>query len=615
MRRRWPLLAGAAVAFLLVPGCGETRKSAPAQPNVLLITLDTTRADAVGPGRHTPVLEAFRQEATCFPGACTPVPLTLPAHVTLLSGLEPRHHGVHENLVPPLPRERGFSLLAEEFREAGYATAAFVSSPVVGRATGIDAGFATFDSPSFPGDSWSGEQGDLLAPERVAGPLRWLGARDRKVPYFLWVHFFDPHVPYLPFTGDATHPGTRPTDPVAALYAGEVRRIDAVLAPLLEAAGRDALVVIASDHGEGLGEHGEDTHGVLCYGATLDVTLAVRGPGFPAGAERGGVRSLTDVAPTLRRACGLPPRPQDGLALQEDARDRVLVSESLWSYRTYGWAQAYRACDGRFSLVETGPRLMLFDLAQDPDEKAPLEPEGHPAYERLDRALLAYRATTPANTEPAGPYMAAGSPYGTAVRPLAAYLPRAENARLRDPSDGFAFRDSMERAKLLIHRGQVERSAAVLEEALSLLERLSAEDPGNPAPWLYLAHAQGRLGTVLGRTDPHRAAVRAAHAAIEKGYRVAPLLYDLLHESLEGGASEDLRGALDVAWGGGIIPDLHCAELVAQAGRTLAARGDAEGAALADRFLERMERAAGDASEKEQLAAWRSVLAEARDQR
>ncbi len=579
MRSRGPLLVAAALALLLAWRLWPRPPRPP--PDLLLITLDTTRADAVGPG--TPALEAFLAESTRFARARTTVPLTLPAHVTLLSGLEPRSHGIHENLAPELPLDRGFPFLQEELRAAGYRTAAFVASPVLGEQTGLAAGFETFEAPKPAGDSWSGEQGDVPAEERAEAPLRWLAARDRGAPFFLWVHFYDPHVPYLPFPGDARRAPTREGDSAAELYAGELRRMDAAVGRLVAAAPPGTIVVIASDHGEGLGEHGEATHGTVCYGATADVFLAVRAPALARGAEDPGQRSLADLAPTIREWCGLEPGAADGVAISGGRGGRIVVTESMLAYRTYAWAQVFAATNGRFSLVESGPRLDLFDLAADPHETRPIRPEGHAAYEPLDRAIAAYRESK--GKGPKGAYMA-GSPYGHAVRPFASYLPRAENARLKDPETGFPFAAQMAAAKSLIHLGKERRDAAALGKAIAILKELVAQDPKNPAPHLYLVHAQGRLGWVLSKPELHRAAARSAKDAIELGYRVAPLLHDLLFESLEAGDPADLRAALEVAVKEPIHPDVNCARLAAEMGVSLENAGDAEGASLARRFLE-----------------------------
>jgi hypothetical protein len=176
------------------------------------------------------------------------------------------------------------------------------------------------------------------------------------------------------------------------------------------------------------------------------------------------------------------------------------------------------------------------------------------------------------------------------VRPFASYLPRAENVQLKDPQAGFPFMAQMAVAKTLIHVGKERQDAAALERAVTILKELAKDDPRNPAPRLYLTHALGRLGWVLGKPELHREAARCAREAIELGYRVAPLLYDLLFESLEAGDPADLRTALEVAVREPIHPDLRCAELAARAGLKLTEAGDEQGANLARTFLDRCHR-------------------------
>jgi len=130
----------------------------------------------------------------------------------------------------------------------------------------------------------------------VKAPIAWLGARDRSAPFLLWVHFYDPHVPYLPFAGDARRRASREGDAPRELYLGEVRRMDAAVERLLAAVDPSTIVVVASDHGEGLGEHGEATHGTLCYGSTADVLLAIRAPSLPPG--RPAARSTATAPPS-----------------------------------------------------------------------------------------------------------------------------------------------------------------------------------------------------------------------------------------------------------------------------------------------------------------------------
>lgn len=374
------------LTLILGAGAGYLAFGARApRANVLLVTIDTLRPDAVGAEHGTPAIIAFLETATCFSRTRTVAPLTLPSHVSMFTGLLPAAHGIHDNVTAPLPRERPFPLLAEQFRDAGYETAAFVSCGVLGSGTGIAAGFDVFDCPESydqrAGQSTPGE-------ERIQAAIRYMeGARGR--PWFVWVHLFDPHAPYLPYPGGARRPATREGDPPYALYLGGVRRADAAFEKLIAVAG-DAVTILASDHGESFGEHDETSHGPLCYGSTADALLAVRGPGFEPGVVDAGLRSVADIAPTFRRICRLPAVPADGRDLRGPPHE-TLVSESLFTNRIHGWGQCFGVTDGDFTLVESGPRLELFDRRADPHEAHPL-PLSHPAYEKLDRALERFRS-------------------------------------------------------------------------------------------------------------------------------------------------------------------------------------------------------------------------------
>lgn len=582
--RRLLLLFAASLA-------GACRPAPPPAPplSAVLVTIDTMRADA---WTEAPALRDFLGGAVHFERARTPIVLTLPAHLTLLTGLDPRHHGVHDNAATPLGKERGFSLLQEEFAQAGHLTAAFASCAVVGPETGIGQGFQVFECPPF-GTPGSGETGDIPAEARLEAVLAWLASRPKERPFFLWVHFFDPHDPYRPFAGDSRRPGTRAGDGDAALYAGEVRRADAALERLLRALPRDAAIVIASDHGESLGEHGEPTHGNLCHASTADVFLAARGPGVEAGGRDRRLRSLADVAPTFRAWCGLPAQPGDGRPLTGEGHAGV-VTESLLAWRTHGWAQVFSATDGRYSLVETGPRLEWFDRSRDPGEREILDPRGFPEFERLDAELLQWRAGAAAPAEES--LSDSASPYGAARRPLSAYLPRSENRRLVDPATRFAFSAALSAAQAQMQEG-------LLPQAVAALERLAAEDARSPLAFYLLAQARGRLAAAGHDLDGHRAAAAAAREAIMRGYAVAPVLHQMLADAIATGDPAEFRAALGVAVTARIVPDLRCLRLAAEGAKAAA---DAESRDRCRALLERARphlRAPLEARELEEIAA------------
>jgi hypothetical protein len=500
-------MRAAVLAILLVVACGR----APGPRSVLVVTIDTLRADAIGDRAQTPAIGAFLDEATQFRRARTVTPLTLPAHTSMFSGLFPAGHGIHDNVTEPLPPRdaRAFPLLAEQFRDAGYGTAAFVARAVLAAPTGLASGFAVYDCPPE-----ADTQGYIPAEERIKAALKWVEGAPRGRPWFLWVHLFDPHAPYRPFPGDERRAATRDTDPPAALYAGEVRRADAAFERLLRAVGPDAIVVLASDHGEALGEHGEPTHGPLCYGSTIDAVLALRAPGFGRGATDALLRSLADVAPTLRRLCGLPEVAGDGRDLAGSPH-ATLVSESLFTWRIHGWGQAFGVTDGEFSLIESGARLELFDRVQDPGETTPL-PLAHPAYEKLDRALERYRAHPAGSDE--GEVFASVPPYGELRRRASGYLARRDNAALPDPRDRLQDWALLEAVPTLIHMCRLRHDAEPLERTLELLEALERGSPMSPRIDHYRAHVHAALAEITGEGTRFSEAAWAELGAIEKGY-------------------------------------------------------------------------------------------------
>jgi len=535
--------------LVLLVAVGFPARPAPGPPehrSVLLVTIDSLRADAAGAGKGTPGIEAFLREATHFRTTRTPVPQTVPAHVTVMTGLDPLVHGVVGNFCPRLGNDRGFPLLAEEFRAAGYATAAFLSSALLGRASGIDGGFERFECPEWPCGS------EMPAAERVRAPLDWLGGLAPGRRYFLWVHLRTANV------------GTD-----RERYAAEVRRADGAFARLLHAVGGETVVLLASVHGEGLGEHGEATHGNLCHSTTMDVFCAARAPGLARGAADDTLHTLHGVAPSLRCWAGIA---ADGLAPLAAPGRGIATGASLRAYRVHGWGQALVAFDGRWSLVESGPSLRLFDRASDPGETRPLDPRAHEAFGRLDRALDAYRAFGRRAGDGRRAYGDRPSPYVAARRPVTDLLDRADNARLRDPATGAAFLDALAAARAQLRAGVAERRVDPIRAAIGQLERLAASEPVSPAPWDLLAQAWSAIGEIDGASVAHARAARAAEEAIARGFSVAPVLDLLLSGALESKDADACRRALDVALSTPIVPDLHCVEVMTEVALLLDAR-------------------------------------------
>jgi arylsulfatase A-like enzyme len=529
--RRGRLFFGLALAALLVAGWLLMRPG-PA-PNVLLITIDTMREDALA---EAPALLDLARRGTHFPRVRTPAPLTLPAHATILSGLDPPGHGLRDNTAPPLPaREaRPFSLLAEEFRESGYATAAFVASAVLDPRYRLDAGF---DEYRHPPAQRAGAPGflALAAEEQVTRVLDWLEARPRDRPFFVWVHLWEPHAPYEAFVGDERRAGTAETDPTDERYRGEVRRADAAVEALLTRIDLETTVVaVTSDHGESLGEHREPAHGFLCYGATMDVPCVLAGPGVTAGRTVDRLGALADLAPTLRRLAGLAARPGDGLDLFDLPESRVAAGESLYANRLYRWAQQSVAYDGRWTLVDGGPRLELFDRGADPGERQPLpDPESHARFEALDRALQEYRARKRFG-EPAASLAAAPTYYGSNRLALGDFLKPPENRQLPDVVAMLPADELLGRFRAAI----AARATTLVRQLLARIEVLEAQDPANPAPAL----ARGRA-LLLALGGP-AAAAAAIEEAVRRGYDAPDVLRLLVRAYREAGDEEGVARTL-----------------------------------------------------------------------
>ncbi len=328
-----------------------------------------------------PRLCRLGERGVVFVRAHAQVPLTLPSHATILTGRGPRQHGIRDNvgygLSPAVPT------VVESFRRAGYATAAFLGSYVLGKETGLARGFDTYDDrmTRAPAGAEAGNT-ERRAAEVVGAAAQWLQAHGRE-PFFVWVHLFDPHTPYeapAPFGTGTTHP-----------YDDEVAYADHWLGLLLEKLDgtgqrERTWIVICSDHGESLGQHGEATHGVFLYESTLHVPLVVVPPGGTSARVVEASVSLADVAPTLLEAAGLEPlQGIQGISLMPWilAREpramagREIYMESLHGSRRYGWAPLRGMLDWPWKYIEA-PRPELYDLVADHGETRNLydEPRG-----------------------------------------------------------------------------------------------------------------------------------------------------------------------------------------------------------------------------------------------
>jgi arylsulfatase A-like enzyme/Tfp pilus assembly protein PilF len=365
------LLALGAVAAWFLHASRETPGGVPpaaARSNVLIVSIDTLRADRTG-GPLTPELNALAARGVRFLNARSPVPLTLPAHASLMTGLLPPRHGVRMNGVHRL--SPGVPTLATTLQGAGYQTGAIVGAYVLDRRFGLARGFDSYDAEiarraEIAGELEAERRGEIVADRAIA----WLKARRPDAPFFLWMHLYDPHAPYAPPGAWVEQAGGQP-------YDGEVAYADAQLGRVLDAlqAGGQAdrtLVIVTGDHGESLGEHGEPTHGLLVYEGAVRIPLVIAGPGVPR-AERADAASLVDVLPTVLRLLGFQPAAgvtgRDLLAPKAEATEAEVYLETEYPDAA-GFASLRALVDGRWKYVGGAEPAELYDLAADAGEQS-----------------------------------------------------------------------------------------------------------------------------------------------------------------------------------------------------------------------------------------------------
>ena len=357
------------------------------RPNVVLITLDTTRADRLGSygydGGQTDTLDALASAGRRYEQAYSVLPLTIPAHASLFTGLYPPHHTIRSNGGGVLQPE--FTTLAEVLAGNGWRTAASVAAFVTTPVWGFDQGFDVFMAEGIGGSSnlWHGERPAQVVVDDV---LRWKQGQSSTDPLFVWVHLFDAHLPYRAPEPYTTAMPDRP-------YDAELAYIDDQVARLVEAFGVDDTVfVIVGDHGEGLGEHGESTHGLYTYNSTQHVPYIVSGAGVQPSVVSTPT-SVVDVAPTLLHLLGLPPlEGVDGAVVP--GASRPLYMESWQLAERFGLAPHQTLVDGDYVFIEQ-PRPELYNVRSDPSQQHNLAQADPVRVAEMRQALAALGMSEP----------------------------------------------------------------------------------------------------------------------------------------------------------------------------------------------------------------------------
>ena len=508
----------ALLACAAPPASEEAPRAAAVRPNVVIVSIDTLRSDRLPAygydGVETPAIDRLAGEGVLFEHAYTHVNVTLPSHASLFTGLLPFEHGLRDNAGYRL--DAAAPTLAETLRRNGYATGGFVSSYVLRGETGIGRGFDVYDD-GVRFETGRG-LGELQRPgrETLAAASSWLGEVAGS-PFFLFLHLYEPHAPYNPPSPFAERYG----DP----YDGEVAAADAVIGELvrrLEELGlyRDAVVILLSDHGEGLMDHGEMDHLILIYREVLQVPLIVKLPGGERAGERVAVNAqLGDVAPTVYSLLGLgQPASLTGVDLLRlgeppaGEAPRQIVSESVYPRIHFGWSDLASIVEDDLHFIDS-PNPELFRLHEDPGERDNVIQEERAAARRMRAALEAIdrSLSSPAEDDPETRrrleslgYLSGGA--------------RAADGPLPDPKSRIGVVDELARAARLGAAGE-------LAEAESALRSLLESEPQLVLAWHELGEILERRGRPLQALSAYRRAFEVSGGdASGAGIKVAELL-------------------------------------------------------------------------------------------
>jgi arylsulfatase A-like enzyme len=499
---------------------GPVRSAKP--PNLILITLDTTRADRMGflgsKRGLTPNLDALAQQSVIFTRAYAQVPLTTPSHAALLTGIYPQFSHL-EDLGMPLRKDLPY--LPDLLRRHGYHTAAFIGADILdpksGTAPGFDRGFDLYDTDFH--DTQPGED-RYHSVERRAGDvadraLRWLSHHPQG-PFFIWLHFYDPHDPYDP-------PSPFKERYAAAPYDGEIAYTDSAIGSFLEALRQrglylNSVITIAADHGEAFGEHGEERHGMFLYDETVHVPLLLKLPAQKFAGRRVDPRvGLADIAPSLLQSAGVvAPASMQGQSLfplleaapsapddKEKVPDRAIYSESSYAHRHFGASELRSWRAGKYLYVQA-PKRELYDQSSDPEAVKNLASSAKAVADTLDAQLSGFRQkTSSAHAESAKlDPLVAEKLHALGYMASDSGTPKSGEKAAIDPKDKIEAANRYHRALSKMEEGQYD-------EAITDLRDLVTREPDTPGVYFD-------LGSALVHEGRYQEAVPFLHTAAEK---------------------------------------------------------------------------------------------------
>jgi arylsulfatase A-like enzyme/Tfp pilus assembly protein PilF len=497
----------------------------PARPNIILITLDTTRADRMGflgsKRGLTPNLDALAAQSTIFTRAYSHVPLTTASHATILTGTYPQFNGVNDFGKPLLAK---VPFLPDLLHQHGYQTAASVGSlvldPIGGTAPGFDRGFDTYEAGFRSRRKGEDRYATLerRAGEVVSRATRWLNNRSatsNAKPFFLWVHVYDAHDPYDPPQPYATRYAKEP-------YDGELAYVDASVGKLLNqlrASGQfdKSLIIAMADHGEAFGEHGERSHGIFLYDETIHVPLILKLPAEQGPARRITTRvGLVDVAPTLLQSAGVAiPEEVQGESLlkiikpSSEAPDRPTYAETDYPRRAFGWSSLRALRAGKYLYIRS-PQPELYDQTADPSATTNVATNSPAVRDTLASQLDDFRRKT--NTAAVLDATGALTPEQAQKLSALGYLASDTNSNPTTANDAADLERADPKTKIdlanLLHDALLDVEENQYTQAIPMLQQIVAREP-------QMAAAQMQLGTAFAGLKDHKQALPFLQRAVE----------------------------------------------------------------------------------------------------
>lgn len=517
-----------AAVLLALASCGRFGASGPSNRTpVILISIDTLRSDRLPAygykGVQTPHIDALRSDAILFEHAYSHTPLTLPSHASMFTGLLPADHGIRDNIGFVLDAK--VATLPELLKRNGYLTGAAVSAFVLRKEAGLSRGFDFYDDEVEPIGA-TATIGRVQRPggDTLAAARQWLSQRTADEPFFFFLHTYDPHSPYAP------------PEPFRSRYAdaydGEVAYSDQVVGELIADLKQrgiydKAMIILVSDHGEGLNDHAEEEHGIFLYREAIQVPLLVKMPrGRDAGASVSTAVAVSDLFPTIleQTATPVPALKTNTVSLAslvgKNVPPRMIYSETYYPKLHFGWSDLHSLTDGKHHYIRA-PIPELYDLARDPAEKKNLLPGDRRTYVAMRNAIEPYvrEAAAPSAIDPDDAAKLAALGY------IGSASAAVDDENLPDPKTTVGVFQQIRVAYTYFKAGQ-------LQECVTLCETLLRDNDRILDLWDLKSKALGKLG----RTDE---AITAAKEGLKRQPSAVTLLSAVANLSILAGKLDD----------------------------------------------------------------------------